>query len=345
MTENIDSRLTTTREAHTSTAQTAMRAVVRDRFGPPGLLEHTTTNRPTIADDEVLVRVHAAGVNQGDVLEMRGWPYIARLISYGALRPKCPILGTDIAGRVVAVGNAVSRVGIGDAIVGWGRGAFAEFAALPADSVTHKPAGLTFEQAAALPTAGVAALQAVRDAGRVRDGHHALIVGASGGVGTFAVQLAKIHRAEVTATCSARNVELVRSLGADHTIDYTAIDVTNGDGRYDVIIDLVGDRPLRAYRRVLTEAGRFVVVGGRTPRSITGMTRFAAASAISPFVSQHFVPLISQPNHADLYTLTGLVRAGRMRPIVDQAFMLADTPTALHHIETGHTRGKVVLTV
>jgi NADPH:quinone reductase-like Zn-dependent oxidoreductase len=344
VTENINSRHAT-RQAHTSTAQTTMRAAVRDRFGPPDLLEHTTTDRPAMPDVEVLVRVHAAGVNQGDALEMRGWPYIARPISYGALRPKRPILGTDIAGRVVAVGDAVSNIEIGDAIVGWGRGAFAQYAAMPQTSLTTKPAGITFEQAAALPTAGVAALQAVRDAGRLRDGQHVLIVGASGGVGTFAVQLAKIHGAEVTATCSARNVELVRSLGADHTIDYTAHDVTDGDGRYDAIIDLVGDRPLRAYRRVLTEAGRFVVVGGRTPRSITGMTRFAAASAISPFVSQHFVPLFSKPNHVDLHILTGLVGTGKMRPVVDQAFMLADAPAALQYIETGHARGKVVLTV
>jgi NADPH:quinone reductase-like Zn-dependent oxidoreductase len=323
-----------------------VRAIVRNRFGPPDVLEHTDASaRPIVAAGEVLVRVHAAGVNQGDALEQRGWPYVGRLMGYGLRRPKHPIPGTDVAGRVVAVGADVDDLLVGDAVLGWGRGAFAEYSTAPRSALVRKPDGMTFEHAAALPTAGVAALQAVRDAGQVRSGQRVLILGASGGVGTFAVQLAKSHGGHVTATSSSRNLELLRELGADRALDYAVDDVTSGDASYDVIIDLVGHGTLRSFRRVLSDTGTFVVVGGRSPRSVTGMRRFAAAAAMSPFVSQRFVPLFSKPDPGDLDIVVSLAADGRVRPDVDRAFLLVDAAAALRHLETGHARGKVVITV
>ncbi|MEZ5227779.1 MAG: NAD(P)-dependent alcohol dehydrogenase [Acidimicrobiales bacterium] len=254
-----------------------MKAITRDRFGSPDVLHFQDIHRPAIPAGSVLVDVRAAGVNRGDALEMRGWPYLARLMGYGTTRPRQAVLGTDIAGTVIALSEGVSRIDIGDEIVGFGTGAFAQFAVVPASMTVHRPDSIDVEQAAAIPTAAVAALQAMRNAARVEAGQHVAVIGASGGVGTFAVQIAKAYGAEVTGVAGARNLDLVRSIGADHLVDYKVDDIATHTGRYDVIIDLVGSRPIQALRYALTPTGTFVVVGGQNPRSLTGMRRFAAA--------------------------------------------------------------------
>jgi NADPH:quinone reductase-like Zn-dependent oxidoreductase len=323
----------------------AMKAITRKRFGGPDVLQLHDIEWPRVGADEVLVQVHAAGVNQGDVLELHGWPYLGRLMGYGLRRPKRLVPGTDIVGRVVAVGARVDGVDVDDEVVGWGAGAFAEFATAPANMMIGRPPAVPAEQAAAVPTGGVAALQAVRLAGRVKPGQHVLVIGASGGVGTFAVQIAKADGAEVTGVNGPNNVELVRSIGADHVVDYTNDDFTTHAARYDVIIDLVGNRPLRAVRRALTRTGTLVVVGGQNPRTLTGMRRFAAAGATSLFSRQRLVPLLSKPDRDDLAVLVELVSEGAVRPIVGSTFDLTDTATALHRVESGHASGKVIVTV
>lgn len=324
---------------------TTMRAIARDRFGSPDTLTLEHLERPTIPAGHVLVEVHAAGVNRGDALEMRGWPYLARLMGYGIHRPKHPVLGTDIAGRVVATSDDVDGIDVDDHVVGFGTGAFAELATIPASMVIRRPARLDAAEAAALPTTGVTALQAIRDAGRVEPGQHVAVIGASGGVGTFAVQIAKADGAEVTAVAGGHNVELARSIGADHLVDYRNDDISNHPGRYDVIIDLVGNRPLRMLRQTLTPTGTFVVVGGQNPRSLTGMQRFVAAAAMSPLTRQRLVPLFSKPNRTDLATLAELVEQGAMRPIIGRTFDLSDAAEALRQIETGHGTGRTVITM
>jgi NADPH:quinone reductase-like Zn-dependent oxidoreductase len=320
-------------------------AVARDRFGSPDTLTLQHHQRPAIPAGHLLVEVHAAGVNRGDALEMRGWPYLARLMGYGIRRPKHPVLGTDIAGRVIAVSEDVEGVDIDDEVVGFGTGAFAEVTTIPASMTIRRPTGLDAEEAAALPTTGVTAVQAIRDAGRVEPGEHVAVIGASGGVGTFAVQIAKAAGAEVTAVAGGRNLELVRSIGADHVVDYRNDDISTHSERYDVIIDLVGDRPLRVLRYALKPTGTFVVVGGQHPRSLTGMRRFVAAAAMSPFGRQRLVPLFSKPDGTDLSTLVDLVEQGAVRPIVGRTFGLRDTADALRHIETGHGPGRTVITM
>ncbi len=322
-----------------------MKAVTRERFGAPDVLQFHDIDWPQFGADEILVEVHAAAVNQGDVLELHGWPYLGRLMGYGALRPKRPVPGTDIAGRVVAVGARVDDVNVDDEVVGWGTGALAELATMPANTMIGRPPTVSVEHAAAIPTAGVTALQAVRHAGRVKPGHHVLVIGASGGVGTFAVQIAKADGAEVTGVSGPDNVGLVRSIGADHVVDYTDDDLTTHTGRYDVIVDLVGNHPLRAIRRALTRTGTLVVVGGQNPRSLTGMRRFADAVAISPFTRQRLVPLFSKPDRDDLTALVELVADGAVQPIVGTTFDLTETATAFQRVETGHAGGKVIVTV
>lgn len=321
-----------------------MRAITQRRYGGPATLEHTTVAVPEPADDEVLIEMAAAGVNQGDALAMRGWPYLARL-SFGPTRPRRAVPGTDIAGRVVAVGAAVEGIGECDHVVGWAAsGAFAHYATATATSVVPKPEALSSPQAAALPTSGVAALQAVRKAGQVSSGMEVLVVGASGRVGTFAVQIAAAHGARVTGVSSGRNAELVEDLGASAVVDHTRDDFTSHIRRYDVIIDLVGNQPIRQVRGALTPTGTLVVVGGNNPGSLTGMRRFAAAAAMSPFVPQRLLPLFSKPDPGDLAALTAMVDAGTLRPVIDRCFDLAEAADAVAHIETGHSRGKVVIT-
>ena len=321
-----------------------MKAITRNRFGSSDVLHFGAIARPPITAGNVLVDVHAAGVNRGDALEMRGWPYLTRLMGYGTARPKHAVLGTDIAGTVVALGDHTNGIDIGDEIVGFGTGAFAEFAVVPPSMTVHRPDSIDVEQAAAIPTTSVAALQAVRDAARVEAGQHVAVIGASGGVGNFAVQIAKAYGAEVTGVAGARNIDLVRSIGADHVVDHKVDDIATHTGRYDVIIDLVGNQPIRSLRHALTSTGTFVVVGGQSPRSVTGMQRFAAAAAMSPFTRQRLVPLFSKPNRDDLAAVVDLARTGAVRPIVGRTFDLSDTAEAIRQIETGHGAGRTVVT-
>lgn len=333
------------RGAGTTDGRTTMRAVTRDRFGSPDVLSLRDIDRPQIPPGNVLVEVHAAGVNRGDALVMRGWPYLARLMGYGIRHPKRQVLGTDVAGTVIALSEGVSDIDIGDEIVGFGTGAFAELAIVPASTAVHRPETISAEEAAAIPTTAVTALQAVRDAARVEPGQHVAIIGASGGVGTFVVQIAKVHGAEVTGVASGRNADLLRSIGADHVVDYATDDIVTHSGRYDVIVDLVGNQPIRSLRHALTPTGTFVVVGGQNPQTLTGMRRFAAAAAMPPFTRQRLVPLFSKPNRDDLAALIELAGTGAVRPIVGRTFDLIDTAEGIRQIETGHGTGRTVVTI
>ncbi len=320
---------------------TTARAVHLDHYGPPTLVEQRDLDVPVPAPDGVVLRVHAAGINRGDALAIEGIPYAARL-SYGVTRPKNPVPGTDVAGVVVAVGDQVASFAPGDRVFGWARGAFAQYAAATASDLLPTPDGLTHEEAAATPTAAVAALQALR-LGDVRAGHHVLVLGASGGVGSFAVQLAKALGAEVTGVASTRNVDLVRSLGADHVIDHTTEDPTAAKRRYDVVLDLAGRRPLSVARRTLKRSGTYVVVGGGTPRSLTGMSRFLAAFALSPFGPERLRPLFATPDPDDLATVTQRLATVDVRPVVEAAYDLRDAADAIDFVHRGQARGKVVL--
>lgn len=320
-----------------------MKAVFHDTYGSEGVLTFREVSHPIPGDDEVVVRVRAAGVNRGDALAVAGIPYAARL-GYGLTGPKQTVPGTDVAGVVESVGAGVGDLEPGDEVVGWSSGAFAEHSLASAASLTAKPAQLTFEQAAAAPTPGVAALQGLREVGAVRSGHRVLVVGASGGVGTFAVQIAKTFGAEVTGVCSTRNIELVRSAGADRVIDYTREDFTQDAGRYDLILDLVGKESLSSSRRALAPTGTYVVVAGGNPRSITGMGRFAEAVLRSPLGRQRLRPLFSKQAPEDLEALVGLLAEGRVLPVIDAVYDLRDASEALRYISTGHARGRVVLT-
>ncbi len=321
-----------------------MKAITRNRFGSPDVLHYVDIERPALPKGNVLVEVQAAGVNRGDALEMRGWPYVARLMGYGIRRPNHAVLGTDVAGRVVAVNDDLDSVDIGDEIVGFGTGAFAELATVPAARMILRPEHLSVAEAAAMPTTGVAALQALRDAARVEAGQHVAVIGASGGVGTFAVQIAKAHGATVTGVAGPRNTDLVRSIGADHVVDYTTDDIASHDRHYDVIIDLVGNQPIRALRRAMTSTGTMVVVGGQKPRSLTGMQRFASAATMSPFTHQRLVPLFSTPNGDDLAAVAELVQRRSVRPVLGDVLDLSDTAEAVRRIETGHSPGRTVVT-
>lgn len=327
----------------TTQLPTTVRAAHLDRYGSPAELQQREVPLPAPADDEVLVRVRAAGLNRGDGLAVAGLPYAARL-SYGATRPKRPVPGTDVAGTVVAVGASVTAWRPGDEVVGWATGAFAEYAVASASSLLAKPDGLSFEEAAATPTAAVTALQALRVAGLtdIAGATRVLVAGASGGVGSFVVQLAKARGAEVTGVCSTRNVDLVRSLGADHVVDYTTADVAALRG-FDVVVDLAGRIPLRRARRLAARGGSYVVVGGGNPRTLTGMRRFAAAAVLSPFVRQRLRPLFATPKREDLATVLRLAEAGQVRPSVEAAYDLRDAADALDFVHRGKAAGKVVL--
>lgn len=320
-----------------------MRAIVHDRYGPPDLLELRERAVPSPATGEVLVRVHAAGVNRGDGLAVEGIPYAARL-SYGLRRPKHPIPGTDLAGTVEVVGEGVTSFAPGDEIFGWGTGAFAEFAMAPVQMLVPKSKRLTFEQVAAVPTAGVAALQGLRDVGRIEPGHRVLIVGASGGVGTFAVQIAKLFGAEVTGVCSSRNVDLVRSVGADEVIDYTRDDFTRYVSGFDLVLDTVGKEPLSSSRRTVRPGGTYVTVAGGNPRSVTGMGRFVSTLAASPFGRERLRPLFSGKKSEDLVRLGELLDTGKVLPVIDAVYDLRDASEAIGYVQAGHARGKVVVT-
>ncbi|GAA2572912.1 NAD(P)-dependent alcohol dehydrogenase [Pseudonocardia hydrocarbonoxydans] len=320
-----------------------MQAIVHDTYGPPTALKTRELGDPAPDDHAVLVRVRAAGVNRGDVLAVEGIPYATRLAT-GLTGPRRRVPGADVAGVVEAVGTAVTDLRPGDEVLGWAEGAFAELASARPGLLVGKPTNLTFEQAAAVPTAAVTALQALHRAGPLPAGRHVLVIGASGGVGTFAVQLAKALGAEVTGVAGPRNVELVRSAGADHVLDYTRDDVTGHTGRYDLVVDLVGRESLRTARRVLRPAGTYVVVGGQNPRSLTGMSRFAGALALSPCVRQRLRPLFATRDRAALERVTCLAAEGRVLPVIDATYDLRDATDALGHVGAGHSRGRVVLT-
>lgn len=329
----------TTQERTTAT----MTAIRHDRYESPAVLQVGEVPVPAIGDGEVLVRVRGAGINRGDGLAIEGIPYAARL-SYGLTRPKHPVPGTDLAGTVVEVGSDVAGIEVGDEVFGWGTGAFAEYAVAAASALVHRPEHVAVEQAAATPTVGVAATQALRDVGGLERGDHVLVIGAAGGVGTFAVQIAKTLGAEVTGVCSGRDAGIVESLGADHIVDYTREDVTERRDAFDVVVDLVGAATLTAGRRMLRADGTYVVVGGGNPRSFTGMSRFVSAYGLSPFGPGSLRPLFSSKRPADLSYIAGLLASGEVRPVIDAVTDLAEGPAAIAAVHTGHARGKVVLT-
>jgi NADPH:quinone reductase-like Zn-dependent oxidoreductase len=322
-----------------------MRAIIQAAYGSPdNVLELRDIDRPTIKDDEVLLEIHAAAVAGDDWHLLRGQPYVARVVT-GLRRPKLRVPGRDVAGRVEAVGAAVTRLRPGDEVFGWCNGAFAEHVAVPGGQLVRKPTNLTLEQAAVVPISGLTALQAVRDVGRAQPGDHVLVIGASGGVGTFAVQIAKALGTEVTGVCSTTNADLVRSIGADHVVDYTLEDFTQRGRRYDVIIDLVGNRSLSDVRRALERRGTLVLVGGTGGRWFKGTHRFIGALALSPFVRHRLRPLIHRDRTRDLETLKDLIEAGKLTPVVSAHYPLAEVPDAIRHFAQGHARGKVAITV
>jgi NADPH:quinone reductase-like Zn-dependent oxidoreductase len=325
-----------------------MKAIVQDEYGSSDLLELKDIDKPEITDDEVLVHVHAGGVNPGDWAIMSGLPYIARPV-YGLGKPKNAVRGTDVAGTVEAVGTGVRRLQPGDEVFGWCSGlggAFAEYASVSEDALAPKPANLSFEQAAAVPMAGFVALQALRDHGNVRDGQKVLINGASGGIGTFAVQIAKTLGAEVSGVCSTRNVDMVRSIGADHVIDYTREDFTQKDQRYDFILDNVANHSLSDLRGALTLTGTLVPNGGGFDnRWFASGGRVMGAHVLNRFVSRRLRPFIVSPKFEDLVFLKELIEAGKLTPVIDRTYPLSETPQAIGHVGEGHARGKVAITV
>ena len=323
-----------------------MRAIVQDRFGPPDVLQLADAGRPEAGADDVLVRVRAAALNPADWHVLRGDPLVARLMGVGLTKPKARVAGIDAAGVVERVGANVRGVRNGEEVLGFCRGAFAEYACAAAGLVVPKPAGLTFEQAAAVPVAATTALRGIRDVGQVKAGQQVLVNGASGGVGTYAVQIAAALGAEVTGVCSTRNVELVRSIGAAHVVDYTREDFTGGRSRYDVILDNVSSLPLARLRRALAPKGILVLNGGGSPGHVFGpVAGLLRAVVASTFVSQRLRPLPSRQNQAELLAVTGLIEGGKLMPVIDRTYPLADTAKGLRTVEQGHTRGKIVITV
>jgi NADPH:quinone reductase-like Zn-dependent oxidoreductase len=323
-----------------------MKAIVQDVYGSADVLELRDIAAPVPRGGEVLIRVRAAGVDQGVWHLMTGLPYLIRLFGYGLKRPKVPVRGREVAGIVEAVGAGVTRFSAGDEVYGTCDGSFAEYVCAKADKVARKPANLSFEEAAAAPISGVTALQAVRDAGGVTVGQRVLIIGAGGGVGSFAVQLAKAFGAEVTGVCSTGKVELVRSLGADAVIDYTKSDIAGSGVLYDVILDTAGNRPLSVLRRVLAPKGTLVIVGGEGGGKLTGgFERSLGAPFASVFSGQKFKGLVSKETYLDLEALTSLIEAGSVKPAVDRVFPLAEAPAAIRYLHEGWARGKVVVTV
>ncbi|MBL1084491.1 NAD(P)-dependent alcohol dehydrogenase [Streptomyces actinomycinicus] len=323
-----------------------MKAVVQDRYGAPDVLELRDVEQPVPGDDEVLVRVRAAGLNAYDWHLMRGDPYVARL-ALGPRAPRARIRGRDFAGEVAAVGRNVSGLRPGDEVFGEVDGTFAEYVSVPDAWVERKPASLTFEQAAALPLAGSTALRGLRDVAELRPGQRVLVNGASGGVGTFAVQIAKALGAEVTGVCSTRNTGLVRSLGADHVVDYTREDFTRAGRRYDVVLDLAASQSLSGLRRALTPTGTLVLgSGGRSGQFFGAPVLILQGVALSPLVRQRLRPLVGPaPSKEVLADLRELADSGKLAPVIDRTYPLDEAPEAIRYLEEEHARGKVVVTV
>ena len=319
-----------------------MKAVVQDRYGPPDVLELREVERPEVGDHDVLVRVLAASVNPQDWHLLRASPFIIRASGYGLRTPKKPIRGTDAAGRVEAVGKDVTRLRPGDEVLGWCEGAFAEYACADESHFVPKPARVSFEAAATVAMAGCTALQGLR-AGAAQPGQQVLVIGAGGGVGTYAVQIARDIGCRVTGICSTSKLDLVRSLGADHVIDYTQEDFTRGEQRYDVIFQLAGTASPPACRRALTPNGTLVLSSGEG--RFSGIDRVVRALVSSPFVGQQLRVLMTKETNEDLVTLAALAEAGKVTPVIDRTYPLGDVPEAIAYVEEGHARGKVVITV
>ena len=331
-------------QASAAPGQTTMQAIVQHRYGtgPQDVLRLERIAAPAVAADEVLVRVRAAGVDRGTWHLMAGQPYLMRLLGFGLRGPKTAVPGLDVAGTVVATGADVTRFRAGEEVFGIASGSFAEYAAAREHKLVRKPAGLSFAQAAAVAVSGLAALQGLR-AGRIHAGQKVLVIGASGGVGSYAVQLAKAFGAEVTGVCSTGKADLVRSIGADHVIDYTHDDFADGRAHYDLILDIGGNSRLARLRRALTPTGTLVIAGG--DGRWTGISRQLRALMLSPVIRQRLTTYISRPRQADLDTLRQLIETGQVTPLVGNTYPLADLPEAISHLHAGHARGKIAITI
>jgi NADPH:quinone reductase-like Zn-dependent oxidoreductase len=322
-----------------------MQAIVQDSYGAADVFRHERTARPEIADHEVLVRVRAAGLDRGTWHMMAGKPYLLRILGFGFRRPRNRVPGLDVAGTVVAVGSAVTRFAVGDEVYGIARGSYAEYAAALEKKLALKPSNVSFEQAAVVPVSASSALQAL-DIGKIQPGQKVLVLGASGGVGSFAVQLAKAFGAEVTGVASTAKLDLVRSLGADHVLDYTRDDFADGVHRYDLILDVGGLPKLSRLRRALTPTGTAVIVGGEDGGSVTGgFGRSLRAPIVSLFVRQRLAMLISSEDDSWLERLTPLIETGQVTPAIDRTYSLDQVPDAMRHLEAGRVRGKVAITI
>jgi NADPH:quinone reductase-like Zn-dependent oxidoreductase len=323
-----------------------MRAIVQDAYGSSDVLRSVEIDRPEIAAHEVLVKVAAAGMDRGTWHSMTGKPYLMRIMGFGFRRPKNRVPGLDVAGTVVTVGSEVTRFKPGDEVFGMSRGSFAEYAAAREDKLAHKPASLTFEQAAVVPISGGTALQGLRDSGRIEAGQKVLVIGASGGVGTYAVQLAKAFGAAVTGVSSTAKVDLVRSIGADYVIDYTKDNYLDGVNRYDLILDIGGNNSLSRLRRALTPKGTLVIVGGEEGGNVTGgFGRQIRALVLSLLVGQRLTMLASKERYTDLEALSPFLENGQVTPVIDRTHSLGEVPEAMAHLEAGHARGKIAITI
>jgi NADPH:quinone reductase-like Zn-dependent oxidoreductase len=322
-----------------------MKAIVQEEYGPPDVLQLKEIDKPAVGDRDVLVRVRASGVHPGDYFVMTGLPYVVRL-AFGVRKPKNGVRGRDVAGIVEAVGKDVTQFQAGDEVFGWcTTGVLAEYVCAEQDNFAPKPVNLSFERAAAVAVSGTTALQALRDQGEVQPEQKVLIVGASGGVGTFAVQIAKAFGAEVTGVCSTRNLDMVRSIGADHVIDYTKEDFTQSGQGYDVILDNAEAHSLSECRRALAPEGTYIPNNGAGGRWVGPLGRIAKARFLSLFSRQKLQPFLSRENRDDLLALAELIAAGKLTPVIDRAYPLSQAAEALRYVGEGHTQGKVVVTV
>jgi NADPH:quinone reductase-like Zn-dependent oxidoreductase len=342
----MSAQTTAAQPATAAVREATMQAVVYDRYGGPEVLQLGEVPRPTIADDEVLVRVHAAGIARGDWHVMTGRPYLVRVMGFGFRRPKQRVRGQDLAGTVESVGAAVTAFKTGDEVYGWGVGAYAEYAAAKESDLVLKPAVLSFEQAATVGISGMTAIQAVRDVGRIRPGTSVLVTGAGGGVGSFAVQIACAYGGTVTGASRAAKHDFVRSLGATDVIDTETVDLTRIGRQWDVIIDTAGRRPLRRIRKALTPSGTLVLIGGEGgDRWMGGFDRHFRAMALSPFVRQNLKMLAAAELGTDLVALNELIEAGKLTPVIDRVYPLAEAADAMRHLQSGKVAGKLVLAI
>jgi NADPH:quinone reductase-like Zn-dependent oxidoreductase len=328
-----------------STAMATMRAITRDTYGSADVLTLSEVARPVPSDKEVRLRVRAAGVERGAWHIMTGTPYLGRL-AFGLRSPRVPVLGIEAAGTVDAIGSAVTRFTVGDEVYGFAKGSFAEYAVAVEGKLAARPTSTTFEQAAAVPVSGATALQALTDAGHVEPGQTVLVIGASGGVGSYAVQIAKALGAEVTGVAGTAKLDLVRALGADHVLDYTRDDFADGGSHYDLVLDMAGNPTLSRLRRALTPRGTAVITGGEEGGSFSGgMNRQLRALASSPFLRQRLTMFIAKQRNSDLERLTALIDSGHVTPCVERTYPLHETADAMRHLEAGRVRGKVVISI